>query len=144
MMQWSDAPMIRSMLKSSIIDLPIRRSVSTCPAIEFGVQSGFGAFSAAGNGTVVYRPSGSADRELVWVDVAGKRLKVKSRVHAAIIFAVILMAMFTRRLRLPERSFFLQSGFGVYTGTVELKDGPLRVLPLKEFLTELSAGSVLH
>jgi hypothetical protein len=25
MMQWSDAPMIRSMLKSSIIDLPIHR-----------------------------------------------------------------------------------------------------------------------
>jgi hypothetical protein len=38
----------------------------------------------------------------------------------------------------------VQSGFGVYSGTAELKDGPLRVLPLKKFLTELAAGHVLH
>ena len=38
----------------------------------------------------------------------------------------------------------VESGFGVYTGTVELKDGPLRVLPLKKFLKELAAGNVLH
>lgn len=38
----------------------------------------------------------------------------------------------------------VQSGFGVYTGTVELKDGPLRVLPLKKFLKELASGDVLH
>ena len=38
----------------------------------------------------------------------------------------------------------VQSGFGVYTGTVELKDGPLRVLPLGKFLKELTAGNVLH
>ena len=37
-----------------------------------------------------------------------------------------------------------QSGFGVYMGTVELKDGPLRVLPLTKFLTEPAAGNVLH
>ena len=36
------------------------------------------------------------------------------------------------------------AGFGVYTGTVELKDGPLRVLPLKAFLRELAAGRVLR
>jgi hypothetical protein len=38
----------------------------------------------------------------------------------------------------------VQSGFGVYAGTVELKDGPLRVLPLRKFLTELAAGQVLR
>jgi predicted AAA+ superfamily ATPase len=38
----------------------------------------------------------------------------------------------------------VQSGFGVYAGTVELKDGPLRVLPLRKFLTELAAGHVLR
>jgi hypothetical protein len=36
------------------------------------------------------------------------------------------------------------SGFGVYTGKVELKDGALRVLPLEKFLKELAAGAVLH
>lgn len=38
----------------------------------------------------------------------------------------------------------VRAGFGVYTGTAELKDGPLRVLPLKTFLRELSAGRVLR
>lgn len=36
------------------------------------------------------------------------------------------------------------AGFGVYTGTAELKDGPLRVLPLNVFLRELAAGRVLR
>jgi predicted AAA+ superfamily ATPase len=38
----------------------------------------------------------------------------------------------------------VQAGFGVYTGSVELKDGPLRVLPLTKFLEELAAGNVLR
>ena len=37
----------------------------------------------------------------------------------------------------------VQSGIGVYTGTVELNDGALRVLPLKKFLRELVAGNIL-
>lgn len=37
----------------------------------------------------------------------------------------------------------IQSGVGVYTGTSELKDGPLRILPLKKFLKELAAGNIL-
>jgi predicted AAA+ superfamily ATPase len=37
----------------------------------------------------------------------------------------------------------LQTGYGVYTGTAELKDGPVRVLPLSRFLGELSSGTVL-
>ncbi len=35
-------------------------------------------------------------------------------------------------------------GFGVYTGTAELKDGPLRVLPVPAFLDEVAAGRVLR
>jgi len=37
----------------------------------------------------------------------------------------------------------LEAGYGVYTGATELKDGPLRVFPLKRFLKELASGSVL-
>ncbi len=37
----------------------------------------------------------------------------------------------------------VDSAFGVYTGPSELKDGPLRVLPLKSFLKELGAGRIL-
>jgi predicted AAA+ superfamily ATPase len=39
---------------------------------------------------------------------------------------------------------FIDRGFGVYTGTAELKDGPLRVLPLLTFLKALAAGDVLR
>jgi predicted AAA+ superfamily ATPase len=37
----------------------------------------------------------------------------------------------------------LKAGFGVYLGDAELKDGALRVLPLKKFLKELTSGNVL-
>ena len=37
----------------------------------------------------------------------------------------------------------VQAGYGVYTGTAELKDGPLRVWPLLRFLKALSSGHVL-
>lgn len=37
----------------------------------------------------------------------------------------------------------VKKGFGLYTGAAELKDGPLRVLPLKKFLQVLSRGDVL-
>jgi len=36
----------------------------------------------------------------------------------------------------------LTSAHGVYTGTVELKDGPIRVWPLQRFLRELTAGNI--
>ncbi len=37
----------------------------------------------------------------------------------------------------------VHSAIGVYTGAVELKDGPLRVLPVRTFLKELAAGNIL-
>jgi predicted AAA+ superfamily ATPase len=37
----------------------------------------------------------------------------------------------------------VSKGYGVYTGSVELKDGPLRVLPLKAFLRALASGDIL-
>ncbi len=36
----------------------------------------------------------------------------------------------------------VQAGFGVYTGTLELKDGPLRVLPLRQFFKALAKGNL--
>lgn len=41
------------------------------------------------------------------------------------------------------RDGIVQSGFGVYTGSAELKDDRLWVLPIKRFLEELSAGNIL-
>lgn len=37
----------------------------------------------------------------------------------------------------------LTSGHGVYTGSAELKDGPLRVWPVKPFLARLASGEIL-
>jgi predicted AAA+ superfamily ATPase len=37
----------------------------------------------------------------------------------------------------------LSAGYGTYLGSLELKDGPLRILPLNRFLKELASGSVL-
>jgi predicted AAA+ superfamily ATPase len=37
----------------------------------------------------------------------------------------------------------VRTGIGVYTGTAELRDGPLRVLPLTTFLQEQTSGKIL-
>jgi hypothetical protein len=37
----------------------------------------------------------------------------------------------------------LRAGYGTYLGTSELRDGQLRILPLKKFLKELASGNVL-
>ena len=37
----------------------------------------------------------------------------------------------------------LHAGYGVYTGTAELKEGALRVLPIKRFLQHLASGKIL-
>jgi hypothetical protein len=36
----------------------------------------------------------------------------------------------------------IRGGFGVYSGTTELKDGSIRVLPLRRFLEVLALGDV--
>jgi uncharacterized protein len=37
----------------------------------------------------------------------------------------------------------LKTGHGVYTGSAELKDGPLHIWPIMRFLQELTAGNIL-
>jgi predicted AAA+ superfamily ATPase len=38
----------------------------------------------------------------------------------------------------------LKTGYGVYTGSAELKDGPLHIWPIMRFLRELAMGNVLE
>lgn len=79
-------------------------------------------------------PSGS-EVDFVWT--RGKRA-VGIEVKAA--------AKWRREFGGPLKSLVedgvVQSGFGVYTGTTELKDGPLRVLPVRTFLAALARGDV--
>jgi predicted AAA+ superfamily ATPase len=37
----------------------------------------------------------------------------------------------------------LDAGYGVYDGSVELKDGPLRVLPIASFFRTLAGGDII-
>ena len=37
----------------------------------------------------------------------------------------------------------LKAGYGIYLGASELKDGPIRVFPMKPFLKELTSGNIL-
>ncbi len=37
---------------------------------------------------------------------------------------------------------FIQAGFGVYNGAIELRDGPVRVLPLRQFFKALTQGGI--
>jgi predicted AAA+ superfamily ATPase len=46
-------------------------------------------------------------------------------------------------LRGLVESGLLKAGYGVYTGTAEMRDGDLRVMPLGAFLRRLAAGEVL-
>jgi predicted AAA+ superfamily ATPase len=48
-----------------------------------------------------------------------------------------------RPLRELVEARFVERGFGVYLGARELKDGPVRVLPLGTFLRSLCAGRIL-
>jgi len=48
--------------------------------VPFSVNTGFGAFSASENGTLVYRTGGLvSNRELVWVDRTGKRVRAVTK-----------------------------------------------------------------
>ena len=64
----------------------LKTAGETFPVAEHvlaGGNIGFGAFSASANGILVYHSGGAvANRELVWLDRAGKRLRVASKPDA--------------------------------------------------------------
>jgi Tol biopolymer transport system component len=57
--------------------------------VPISQNNGFGAFSASANGTLVYRTGGAAsNRELVWVDRTGKRLRAVTKPGAFVGLAI--------------------------------------------------------
>src|SRR6202008_2101136 len=59
-------------------------------SVPISVNTGFGAFSVSGNGTLAYRPGNlTSVRELVWTDRSGKRIGVASKPDAFGGFPVI-------------------------------------------------------
>jgi predicted AAA+ superfamily ATPase len=57
--------------------------------------------------------------------------------------AAVWRSEFGKPLKSLMDAGVLQSGYGVYAGSVELKDGQVRVLPLSRFLAELASGTIL-
>ena len=80
-------------------------------------------------------PSGS-EVDFIW-----------TRAKRAVGIGVKASVRWSRDFGAPLKSLvadgIVQPGFGVYTGGAELKDGPLRVLPLTKFLKELATGYIL-
>ena len=80
-------------------------------------------------------PSGS-EVDFIW-----------SRGERAVGIEVKAAAVWRREYGAPLKSLIdaaaVREGYGVYTGTAELKDGPVRVMPLHLFLRLVSSGEVL-
>lgn len=94
------------------------------------------AFLGTGGQISYWRTPNGSEVDFVW-----------SRGARAIGFEVEASAAWRREYGAPLKGLIdagaLQEGYGVYTGTVELKDGPLRIMPLPRFLGQLAEGRLL-
>ncbi|MHB8520612.1 MAG: ATP-binding protein [Limisphaerales bacterium] len=94
------------------------------------------AFQNLGGQLHYWRTPSGSEVDFVWT--RGRRavgFEVKAAVNWRPEFGAALRSLATDRV--------VQAAYGVYAGTVELKDGPLRVLPLKGFLQQLTDGKIL-
>jgi predicted AAA+ superfamily ATPase len=80
-------------------------------------------------------PSGS-EVDFIWT-------RAKNAVGIEVKAATVWRHEFGNALKGLVADGIIKTGFGVYTGAAELKDGPVRVFPLKSFFKELAAGNVL-
>lgn len=95
------------------------------------------AFHNTGGQLHYWRTPSGNEVDFVWTRgsrALGIEVKVSHRWRSE--FGAPLKELIARKV--------MTSGFGVYTGTVELKDGPLRVLPLRQFLRALARGDVFR
>ena len=94
------------------------------------------AFQNLGGELSYWRTPSGSEVDFIWT--RGRRaigIEVKASTRWRTEFAAPLQSLIAGRN--------IQSGFGVYTGASELRDGGVRILPLKTFLRQLSAGSIL-
>jgi predicted AAA+ superfamily ATPase len=94
------------------------------------------AFQNLGGDLSYWRTPAGSEVDFIWT--RGKRavgIEVKASPRWRREFGGPLKALIANGI--------IQSGFGVYTGPSELKDGALHVLPWKGFLTQLAAGNIL-
>jgi predicted AAA+ superfamily ATPase len=94
------------------------------------------AFLGIGGQISYWRTPSGSEVDFIW-----------SRAARAIGIEVKAAATWRREYGAPLKGLIdagaIQEGYGVYTGNAELKDGPLRVMPLDRFLNLLAEGRVL-
>jgi predicted AAA+ superfamily ATPase len=83
-----------------------------------------------------WRTPGGSEVDFVWTRAAhAAGFEVKAAVTWRNEYGASLKSLMAQRS--------LQAAYGVYTGDRELKDGPIRVLPIKRFLKELASANIL-
>lgn len=94
------------------------------------------AFQNTGGQLHYWRTPSGSEVDFVWTRgerAVGIEVKASDRWRAE--FGVPLKGLVADKVA--------RTGWGVYTGRMELKDGPLRVLPLRRFFEALGSGDVL-
>jgi uncharacterized protein len=94
------------------------------------------AYKACGGDLAYYRTTSGSEVDFIWSrggQAVGIEVKASERWRPE----------YGRALRELHGAGVTQNCFGVYLGDLPLQDGPIRVLPVHEFLNELSAGEVL-
>jgi predicted AAA+ superfamily ATPase len=95
------------------------------------------AYEGLGGEIQYWRTPSGSEVDFVWT-------RAKRAVGIEVKAARQWRGEFGRALKSLIEDRVVQSGFGVYTGTAELKDGPIRVLPVMTFLKQLVTGRVLR
>jgi uncharacterized protein len=94
------------------------------------------AFQDLGGQLHYWRTPSGTEVDFVWT-------RAKRAVGIEVKAAATWRSEYGKALKTLIGDGFLTSGFGVYTGTAELRDGPIRVWPVQRFLKELTRGNVL-
>ena len=95
------------------------------------------AYSGCGGELSYYRTPAGTEVDFVWTrgrSAVGVEVKASERWRPE----------FSRALADLHRAGVLSACFGVYLGDRALRDGPVRVLPVHEFLRQLAGGRVLR
>jgi predicted AAA+ superfamily ATPase len=93
------------------------------------------AFQNLGGQLHYWRTPAGAEVDFVWAR-AGRAVGVEVKAAAT------WRSEYSAPLKTLIGEGVLTAGFGVYTGSADLKDGPLRIWPRKRFLRELTDGNV--
>jgi predicted AAA+ superfamily ATPase len=94
------------------------------------------AYTQCGGGLSYYRTPSGSEVDFIW-QRAARRIGIEVKASAR------WRPEFGRTLQELISEGVVGAGVGVYLGDTILRDGALRVLPLREFLRQLAVGKIL-